>query len=203
MIITKVLKENSEYPSLLKEINDVQKELYVLGDMNNLRKKCIAIVGTRKCTEKGKMLARKIAYKYSKKGYVIVSGLAKGIDMFSHIGTLDAKGRTIAVVAHGLDMIYPKENRELAIKIIKNGGTIITEYTPFSRLKRENFVMRNRIISGLSKKVIIVEAKEKSGALITANFAIEQNRELLVVSRDISEFTIGGINLIKNGAKLL
>ena len=203
MIVNKIKKESNDFPSLLKEINDVPKELYVLGNVNNLRKKCITIVGSRDCTEKGKVLARKIAYKFAKKGYVIVSGLAKGIDMFAHIGALDANGLTIAIVAHGLDRIYPKENRELAVRIIKNNGTIITEHKPFSEFLPENFVCRNRILSGISEKVILVEVKKKSGALITASFALEENREIYVVSRDVSDYTIGGINLLKSGAKLL
>ena len=198
------IKENSlYYPKLLKEISDKPKNIYVLGNILNLRKECIAIVGTRKCTNKGKIIAEKIAYEYAKKGYVIVSGLAIGIDTAAHIGALKAKGRTIAVLGHGLDRIYPDVNKELAKKIIKNNGTIITEYSFKDEFKPENFPRRNRIINGLCEKVIIAEAKEKSGSIITANLAIEENRELLVVPRDISTNSQGLINLLKSGAKLL
>ena len=198
------IKENSlYYPKLLKEISDNPKSIYVLGNILNLRKKCIAIVGTRKCTDKGKIIAEKIAYEYAKKGYVIVSGLAIGIDTAAHIGALKAKGRTIAVLGHGLDRIYPDVNKELAKKIIKNNGTIITEYSFKDEFKPENFPRRNRIINGLCEKVIIAEAKEKSGSIITANLAIEENRELLVIPRDISTNSQGLMSLLKLGAKLL
>ena len=203
MLIYKVNKNSNYYPSLLKEINKVPENLYILGNINNLRKKCITIVGTRNCTEKGKRMARKIAYHYAKKGYVIVSGLAKGIDMFAHIGALEAKGFTIAVMAHGLDRIYPMENINLARKIIELNGTLISEYKINSEFIASNFVERNRIMSGISEKTILVEAGKKSGSLITANFAIDENRELLIVGRDLSINSIGGIELLKNGAKLL
>lgn len=180
------------------------KKLYVLGNIENLNRKSITIVGARECSNYGKKVATELSYKNAKKGYVIVSGLAKGIDKYAHIGALKAKGRTIAVLAHGLNQIYPKENRKLAIDIINNNGTLITEYSFKDSIKKENFVNRNRIVSGLSEATIIVEAKEKSGSLITANFALEQGRDVYAVPGDISSRnSIGTNKLIQDGAKII
>lgn len=123
----------------------------MLGNLANLNKKCIAIVGTRNSTKEGEYIARKISYQLSKEGYVIVSGLAKGIDKNVHIGALMANGKTIAVLGHGLDRIYPKENTELARYIINKSGTIISEYDIFEKVYKQNFVERNRIISRVVK----------------------------------------------------
>lgn len=178
--------------------------MYVLGNAEILRRKIIAIVGSRECTSYGKKAAETIAYNLSKQDIVIISGLAKGIDAYAHIGALKAKGKTIAVMAHGLDMIYPRENREIAKEIIINGGAIISEYPIGVRPKPEQFVKRNRIISGMSQGVIIVEAKERSGALITANYAIEQGKNLYAVPGSIFSDNSNGTNkLISKGAEIV
>lgn len=192
------------YPQNLINIYDCPKKLYVMGNIENLRRRCIAIVGTRNCTSNGAHNSKTIAYNLAKKDYVIVSGLAKGIDSFAHIGALCAKGRTIAVLGHGLDKIYPSENRELAKRIIQNDGTIITEYDTSTKIKKENFVKRNRIISGLSNDVIVIEAGQKSGALITAKYALEQGRNVMAIPGNINKKnSIGTNELIKNGAQIL
>ncbi len=130
--------------------------------------------------------------------------LQSGIDTYAHLGTLEAKGRTIAVLANGLDMIYPNENRELAKKIIKMGGTLVSEYLTGEKPKKQNFPARNRIISGLSESTIVVEAKKNSGSLITANFALEQGRNLYAVPGNIYSKNSQGTNeLIKQGAEVI
>ncbi|MBR3325214.1 MAG: DNA-processing protein DprA [Clostridia bacterium] len=193
-----------EYPFGLYNIFNRPKFLYVLGNAENLRRKCIAIVGSRKCSKKGAKNAEKLAFNLAKKNYVIVSGLARGIDTFAHIGALKAKGKTIAVLGNGLNKIYPQGNTELAKRIIHNGGTIISEYSLKTKIEKNNFSKRNRIISGISSKVIIVEAKKKSGALITANYALEQGKDIYALPGNItSENYIGTNELIKNGAQIL
>ncbi len=168
---------------MLKKIYDSPKKLYINGNENLLNTTCIAIVGSREPTEYGKKVAKYLGFYLAKNGYTIVSGLAKGIDSYSHIGALNAKGKTIAVLGNGLDVIYPKENKGLEEYIIKNNGCIISEYDFGTKPQKKNFPARNRIISGLSKAVIVVEAKEKSGSLITVDFALEQGRDVFVVPR--------------------
>lgn len=193
-----------DYPYLLSEIKDRPKKLYVLGNIEILKRKSIAIVGCRDCSNYGKEIAGKIAYNLAKKNIIIISGLARGIDTYAHIGTLNAKGKTIAVVAHGLDMIYPKENYNLAKMIVRSGGAIVSEQPIGIKPIPENFPKRNRIISGLSTGTIVVEAREKSGSLITANFALEQGRNLYAVPGSIFSInSIGTNNLIKNGAEVI
>lgn len=192
------------YPYNLYNIIDRPKKIYVIGNIENLRRKAVTIVGSRKCTKKGAYHARKLAYNFAKNNYVIVSGLAKGIDSFAHIGALNAGGRTVAVLGSGLDKIYPLENSELAKKILYSNGTIISEYPLNSKIYKENFVRRNRIISGLSSKVVIVEARKNSGALITSNFALDQGKSVYAIPGKITDLNYLGTNdLIKNGAKIL
>ena len=200
----KIIKFNDEnYPWLLKNIYDAPKQLYVLGNIENLRKNCISIVGCRECSLYGKKQAEKIAYDLAMQGNVIVSGLALGIDSAAHVGALKANGRTIAVLGHGLNKIYPMQNKNLAKEILKNNGTIISEYSFENPFLRENFVKRNRIISGISKALILVEAKKKSGSLITANFALEQGREIYAVPGKLTNKNSQGTNyLIRCGAKI-
>lgn len=192
------------YPYLLSQIYSPPKKLYVIGNAEILREKSIAIVGCREASEYGKNIAKDLAYNLGKNNIITISGLAKGIDTFCHIGSIKAKARTIAVVAHGLDMIYPKENRDLAIKILKSGGAIVSEYNIGEKPLKRNFVARNRIISGLSKSLVVIEAKKKSGSLITANFALIEGREVYAVPGNINNINSEGTNeLIKNGANLL
>ena len=189
------------YPKQLKNIYDAPKRLYVRGNKEILGNLGIAIVGCRDNTKYGELIAKNLGYNLSKHGINIISGLAKGIDSFAHIGAIYAKGKTIAVLGNGIDTIYPKENAIIAEKIIEYGGCIISEYPPKAQIERGNFPARNRIISGLSQGVIIVEAKEKSGALITADFALEQGRDVFAVPGPINSIQSDGTNeLIKQGA---
>lgn len=199
--IKKITIENEKYPELLKQIYDPPKCLYVMGNIEILNKASIAIVGCRDATEYGEKAANYFAYNLAKQNVNIVSGLAKGIDSFSHIGALKANGKTIAVVANGLDIIYPKENEKLTKEIIEKGGAIISEYPIGTRPEKEHFPARNRIISGLSQAVLVVEAKEKSGSLITADFAMEQGKDVFAVPGNINLLnSVGTNNLIKDGA---
>lgn len=205
MQIEEINFTSEKYPKQLREIYNPPKKIYAIGNIEILNNLGIAIVGSRKATEYGKKVALKLSQDLSKNKIVIVSGLAKGIDSYAHIGTLNSKnGKTIAVLGSGIKEIYPKENIELARKIVKNGGCIISEYLPNDKPNKMNFPERNRIISGLSKGIVIVEASEKSGALITADFALEQGREVFAVPGDIySNTSIGTNKLIQQGAKLV
>jgi len=199
--IKKIDITNEKYPKLLKQIYDPPKCLYVLGNTEILNTPSIAIVGCRETTEYGRKSATYFSYNLAKQDITIISGLAKGIDSFSHIGALQAKGKTIAVIGSGLDIIYPKENIKLAKEIIKQGGAIISEYPIGTRPEKEHFPARNRIISGMSNAVLVVEAKEKSGSLITADFAIEQGKDVYAVPGNINSLnSVGTNNLIKDGA---
>ena len=177
---------DKQYPKMLKEIYDPPISLYIIGNKKILNNVSIAIVGCREATEYGKKSAKYFAYNLSKNGINIVSGLAKGIDSYSHIGTLQNEGKTIAVIGNGLDMIYPSENIWIAKKIIETGGAIISEYPLGTKPEKMNFPARNRIISGMSKGIIVVEAKEKSGTLITVDFELEQGRDVYVVPGNIN-----------------
>ena len=169
-----------------------------------LNNKSIGIVGCRECTDYGKKATKYFAYNLSKENINIVSGLAKGVDSYAHWGTLSTVGKTIAVVGNGLDNVYPVENKELLYRILKKGGSIISEYPLGTRPEKMNFPARNRIISGMSKGVIVIEAKEKSGTLITVDFALEQGRDVYVIPGNINSVNSVGTNeLIKQGAKLV
>ena len=208
----KYMKENNikiininerEYPQALKKIYDPPISLYVRGNIEKLNNKNIGIVGCRECTTYGKKSAEYFAYNLSKQNINIVSGLAKGIDSYAHLGSLNT-GNTIAVLGNGLDMIYPKENLELANEIVKRGGTIISEYPCGTKPDKMKFPARNRIISGISSGIIVIEAKEKSGTLITVDFALEQGRDVFVVPGNINSINSVGTNdLIKQGARLV
>ena len=192
-----------EYPQALKEIYDPPISLYVKGNIEKLNNKNIGIVGCRECTTYGKKSAEYFSYNLSKQNINIVSGLAKGIDSYAHLGSLNT-GNTIAVLGNGLDIIYPKENLELANEIIKRGGTIISEYPCGTKPDKMKFPARNRIISGISSGIIVIEAKEKSGTLITVDFALEQGRDVFVVPGNINSINSVGTNdLIKQGARLV
>lgn len=195
--------KDKEYPEKLKNIENPPKQIYVLGNISILNDFSISIVGCRLCSEYGKMMAQSIAYNLSKYNINIVSGLALGIDTNAHKGCLMNNGKTIAVLAHGLDMIYPTQNTDLANRIIESGGAIISEYPVGIKPKRENFPERNRLISGLSNGVVVIEAKERSGALITVERALEQGKDIFAIPGNInSTNSIGTNNLIKEGAKI-
>ena len=193
-----------DYPYLLSQIYSPPKKLYVLGNAQILREKSIAIVGCRNASNYGKSVARDLAYNLGKENIITVSGLARGIDTYCHIGSVEANARTIAVLAHGLDMIYPKENRNLAIKILNLGGALVSEYKMGEKPLKQNFPARNRIISGLSETTVVVEAKKESGSLITANFALNEGRNVFAVPGNVNSINSEGTNeLIKNGANAL
>lgn len=196
--------KDKEYPDKLKVIYDPPIVLYVKGNKNILNEKSMTIVGCRVCTKYGENIAKKLAYNLSLNNINVISGLAKGIDSFAHKGALGAKGKTIAVVGCGLDRVYPEENKTLFHEIIKNGGTIISEYIIGIKPIAKNFPRRNRIVSGLSNGVIVVEAKEKSGTLITVDFALEQGKTIYAIPGNIDNPNAYGTNeLIKQGAKIV
>lgn len=176
--------KDKEYPEKLRNIDNAPICLYLLGNKNVLNLKSIAIVGSRDCSEYGKTMSQAFSYLLAKNNITVISGLAKGIDSAAHIGTLQAKGKTIAVIGTGIDLIYPKENKNLMEQIIRNGGTIISEYPLGTKPDKENFPRRNRLISGLSDGVLVVEAREKSGALITVDYGLEQGKNIYAVPRE-------------------
>lgn len=202
MKIEEISINSKEYPEKLKKIYDPPQKLYVLGNKNLLNQNGVAIVGSRKATPYGKKVAYNLAKELSGNGLIVISGLALGIDSYAHIGAI--KGGTIAVIGSGIDNIYPKANIELAREIIRNNGCIISEYSIGIKPEKLHFPQRNRIISGLSEGVVVVEANKKSGALITAEFALEQGKEVFAVPGDIDKEQSEGTNiLIQDGAILV
>ena len=193
---------SDEYPELLANSPDAPAVIYVAGDWRPHDQNCIAIVGTRKATEYGVEMARSLAYDLARLGITVVSGLAIGIDAAAHRGALEAGGRTMAVLAGGLDSIYPRTNRGLARQIVTS-GCLVSEYQLGVKSKRDHFPRRNRIISGLSRGVIVVEAAKKSGATWTVKWALDQNREVFAVPGNATSPQSEGTNwLIQKGAKL-
>ncbi|MBI3638629.1 DNA-protecting protein DprA [Candidatus Wolfebacteria bacterium] len=198
---------NPEYPNLLREIPNPPKKIYFLGELpadkeNDLPR--VAIVGTRKATVAGKLMAKKISQKLSEMGIIVVSGLAMGIDTAAHEGAILAGAKTIAVLANGLDSIYPRQNENLAKRILELGGAIISEYPVDAPALPHQFLERNRIVSGLCAATIVIEAPIESGALVTARLAAEQGREVFVFpgSADHPNFR-GSHKLIRDGARLV
>ena len=199
-----VLLDTPEYPQLLKEISHPPLGIYIRGESPKPDKIPIAIVGTRKATNDGKTITRNFAGELAKAGFAIISGLAFGIDASAHEGCLDVGGATVAVLASGINIISPRTNARLAERILKNGGAIISEYPPGSEAQPYRFLERNRIISGLSKGVLVIEAPESSGALATVRFATEQNRDVFIVPGPIAHPNfVGSHHLIRNGAELV
>lgn len=179
-----LIKQNSSlYPEELLNIFNAPKRIFCLGNIDLLKEKKISIVGCRDASVEGKQIAEYFGYKLAKLGYCIVSGMARGIDEYAHLGALKAKGKTIAVLGSGVNVIYPRQNRYLYTKIIENNGLIISENKPNHIPIPEDFPKRNRIISGLSFKLLVVEASIHSGSIITANLAAEQGREVYAVPR--------------------
>ena len=198
-----IVEEDEDYPSLLREIYDPPIVLYALGKLEARDRNAIGIVGSRRTTIYGCETARKFAYQLASSGLTIVSGLARGIDTEAHQAALAAKGRTIAVVGSGLGNIYPEENHALAERIATSGA-VLSEFPIQTRPDKRTFPMRNRIISGMSQSLLVVEAGLKSGALITANQATEQNRTVYAVPGPIDRESSAGCNrLIQEGAKLV
>lgn len=191
-----------EFPELLKCIPSPPKIIYVKGNPC-WHKKNLGIVGSRKSSSYGQMTAHRLAYDASVLGYTIISGMARGIDTCAHAGALKAKGKTIAVLGCGVDICYPKENAKIFEELLENGA-VISEYPPGTQPKAQHFPARNRIISGLSAGVIIVEAGHQSGSLITANFALEQGRQVFAVPGDADKERSYGTNqLLKDGAYIV
>jgi len=196
--------EDPDYPHLLREIAVPPPVLYYRGDLSSLKKPSICIVGSRAATRSGLLIAKRLAMELSCMGIHVVSGLARGVDTYAHIGALESGGGTSAVLGTGIDMIYPDENRSLAIKIEEKGGAIITEFPPGTPPHRHNFPRRNRLLSGLTLGTIVVQADLKSGAMGTAMWALEQNREVFAVPGPIdSPLSRGPHSLIKKGAHLV
>ncbi len=197
-----ITRNDNEFPDLLKEIYDCPLGLYIIGQFPKEEPK-ISIVGSRNCTEYGSSVAYNISKELAKSGVVVVSGMAEGIDSYAHKGAIDGGGKTVAVMGTGIDVCYPRSNRALREKIIQN-GCIISEYPPGTRGTAFTFPQRNRIISGLSKGVAVVEAAKRSGSLITVRHAIDQNRDVFVVPGNITSYSSVGCNtLIKEGAEPL
>ena len=189
-----------DYPDRLREINQSPYVLYIKGDLRREDTWAVAIVGTRRYSSYGRQVTEDLAHTLARNGITIISGLARGVDGIAHQSALEVGGRTLAVLGSGLDVIYPPEHRSLAGKICNNGA-LISDYPPGTPPDGSNFPPRNRIISGLSKAVLVIEAGEKSGALITATYAAEQGREVFAVPGKITSALSKGSNLlIKQGA---
>jgi len=201
-----LLLDDGVYPSSLREIYDPPIVLYVKGAWSEcLDQPCIGVVGSRRCSTYGQNSAMMLARDLAQRGVTVVSGFARGIDAAAHRGALEAGGRTVAVLGTGLDEIYPRDHAKLAAEILAQGGALVTQFPLKTPPVSENFPYRNRIISGLSLGIVVVEAAENSGSLITARLAIEQNREVFAVPGNITSRNSFGTNyLIKGaGAKLV
>ena len=193
-----------EYPSRLKEIYDPPVTLFVRGGVEVLAQPGIAMVGTRHPTPYGSGMAERLSTDLAARGLVIISGLARGVDTASHRGAVAAKGKTVAVLGTGIDVMYPRENTRLAEQIVAFGGALITEFPVGTSPTPQNFPIRNRIISGMSAGVLVVEAAEYSGTRITSRCALEQNRDVYGVPGNVTNKNSWGPNtLIKQGAKLV
>ncbi|HEY8342544.1 MAG TPA: DNA-processing protein DprA [Calditerricola sp.] len=195
---------DAAYPSLLAHIADPPPVLFVRGDLKALDAPGLAIVGTRRPTPYGRAAARRLAFDAAGQGWTVVSGLAAGIDGEAHLGALEAGGTTVAVLGCGVDVVYPRQHRRLYERIWREGGLVLSELPPGTPPQKGFFPRRNRIISGLSHGVVVVEAGEKSGSLITADLALEQGREVFAVPGSIfSPESRGPHALIQQGAKLV
>jgi DNA processing protein len=199
--INRISPDKQNFLQIITSIALVPKTLYAIGELPPQRRPTIAIVGTRKPTAYGKEVTHRLAYDLAKRGVVIVSGLALGVDGIAHRAALDAGGTTIAVLANGLPRIYPASHRQLAADIVQHGGAIISEYEPEVGARDFQFLERNRIVSGISDGVIITEAAARSGTLNTASHALEQGKEVFVVPGNITSPLSAGCNrLLRQGA---
>ena len=180
--------DDKNYPKMLKQIKDYPRKLYIEGNIENLNTNCIAVVGSRTCTEYGKKWCAEFVKQLVKYGATIVSGMAIGIDSIAHSTAIDMGGKTIAVLPSGLKNIYPKKNLKIYKKIIENDGTVVTEYKPEEKGEYNKFLERNRIVSGLSMGVLVVEAAYRSGTSITARIAKKQGRDVFCIPRKFRKF---------------
>lgn len=195
---------SESYPDMLREIPASPPVLFLRGQFEPVDRWAVAVVGTRRLTAYGRQVAHELVAGLVRSGITIVSGLARGIDAVAHRAALEEGGRTIAVMASGIDKIYPPEHRDLAHEIVNDRGVIVSDYPFGAKPESAHFPARNRLISGLSLGVLVVEAGEKSGALITARFALEQNREVFAVPGNIhSPVSLGTNRLIQQGGKLV
>jgi DNA processing protein len=195
---------DADYPPNLRHIADPPPYLFVRGDAPLSDRKCIAVVGARAASDAGRAMARRLGFELAARGFIVASGLARGIDGEAHQGALEAGGHTVAVMGCGIDVIYPAEHRELAERIIASGGALLSELPVGTPPIAENFPTRNRILSGLSLGAVIVEAAEKSGSLITARMALEQDRQVFAVpGSPLSGKTRGSNRLLREGAVLV
>ncbi|HWJ48842.1 MAG TPA: DNA-processing protein DprA, partial [Candidatus Udaeobacter sp.] len=202
--VTVLSVADASYPPRLKEIYDPPAILYVRGDPEVLTQPGIAVVGTRHPTPYGSGMAERLACDLAAQGLVIISGMARGVDTASHRGAISAKGKTVAVFGTSVDVIYPKENSRLSEQILAFGGALISEFPLGTFAAPQNFPIRNRILSGMSAGVLVVEAAEYSGTRITARLALEQNRDVFAVPGNVTNKNSWGPNtLIKQGAKLV
>lgn len=202
MKINSIPPQKHKYLQIIDTIAQMPETLHYIGELPTERRPTVAIVGTRKPTAYGKEVTYQLAYELAKKGVVIISGLALGIDGIAHRAALDAGGTTIAVLACGVDTIYPATHKSLADEIIKSGGAIISEYVPGTLARDFQFLARNRIVSGLSDAVIVTEAATRSGTLATVHHALDQGREVFAVPGNITSPLSAGCNaLIKQGAQ--
>ncbi|MCG6552446.1 MAG: DNA-processing protein DprA [Candidatus Magnetominusculus sp. LBB02] len=195
--------KDADYPALLKEVSDHPLVLFVKGRLREEDRYAIAIVGTRKASHYGISVTERFTQQLSGMGFTIVSGMARGIDTAAHKTAIRQNGSTIAVLGSGVDVVYPPESAWLYSRIVEEGA-VVSEFVPGTKPLRENFPVRNRLISGLSLGVLVVEASQKSGALITAEFALEQGREVFAVPGNIMSSSFAGTHsLIQKGAKLV
>ena len=193
---------DEEYPENLRNIYDPPICIFIKGNKKILNNIGISIIGCRQCSNYGMNMAKHISCGLAKYNINIISGMAKGIDSYAHIGAIMAKGITIAVLGCGLDIIYPRENIKLYNDILENNGAIISEYIIGTKPEKMNFPARNRIVSALSDGVLVVEARKRSGTLITVDFALEQGKDVYAIPGNInSPQSIGTNELIKDGAK--
>lgn len=202
MKVKKITAKSSDFPKLLENIPSPPKQLYVLGDIEPLKHtKVVGIVGSRAVTPYGQQVTSRLAGELAERGIAIVSGLALGVDALAHKAALDAGGYTVAVLGNGLDTIQPTTNRNLALRLLKQGGAILSEYAEGTPALKQNFIARNRLVSGLCDGLLITEATELSGSLHTANFALEQGKVVMAVPGNITSGNSAGTNnLIKTGA---
>lgn len=193
----------ADIPEVLRRIDTPPQQLYTAGaDIRTLLEKpCVTVVGTRKVSSYGRTVTTQLVSELAKAGVVIISGLAIGVDSIAHKAALDAGGLTIAVLPSGLNRVYPASHQSLARQIVRQGGALVTEYSPDAPMYKINFIARNRIASGMADVLLITEAAEKSGTLHTARFALEQGKEVMVVPGNITSPTSAGTNnLLKSGA---
>ena len=200
-----LILDDGSYPTLLREIDDPPPILYVKGDWQAcFEQPGVGVIGSRQCSTYGENASEMLSRDLASRGITVVSGLARGIDSAAHRGAIRGQGRTVAVMGTGIDTVYPRENNGLVREILDSGGCLVTQFPLGTPPLKDNFPYRNRIISGLSLGVLIVEANERSGSLITARLAMEQNREVMAVPGNITSGNSFGTNyLIKTGAKLV